>query len=107
MLSHTLCGAKDCPMLIFADPLARELNAFLQEDEWATSRSGRRSSRSCRWRCGGLPKRGDVRLMRELENAEDRLISSFMNGWSDHATMSFAYSHYRRALLRCIQKNKS
>jgi hypothetical protein len=33
VLSHTQCGAKDCPMLIFADPLARELNAFFQEDE--------------------------------------------------------------------------
>jgi hypothetical protein len=52
-------------------------------------------------------RRGDVKLIRELENAEDRLISLFMNGWSDHATMSFAYSHYRRALLRCIEKNKS
>ena len=32
VLSNVQCIAKNCPLLIFADPLARELNAFLQED---------------------------------------------------------------------------
>jgi hypothetical protein len=32
VLSNVQCIAKNCPLLIFADPLARELNAFFQED---------------------------------------------------------------------------
>jgi hypothetical protein len=59
-------------------------------------------SLEARW---AADRRGDIGLMRELESAEDRLISLFMNGWSDHATMSFAYSHYRRARLRCVRNN--
>ena len=33
VLAHVQCAAKNCPLLIFADPLARELNAFFQEDK--------------------------------------------------------------------------
>jgi len=32
VLSNVQCIAKNCPLLIFADPLARELNAFFHED---------------------------------------------------------------------------
>jgi hypothetical protein len=32
VLSNIQCIAKNCPLLIFADPLARELNAFFHED---------------------------------------------------------------------------
>jgi hypothetical protein len=32
VLPNIQCIARNCPLLIFADPLARELNAFFQED---------------------------------------------------------------------------
>jgi hypothetical protein len=32
MLRQTQCISKSCPMLIFADPLSRELNEFFKEE---------------------------------------------------------------------------
>ena len=32
VLGHTQCISKSCPLLIFAEPLSRELNEFYEED---------------------------------------------------------------------------
>jgi hypothetical protein len=32
VLAHIQCIDKDCPMLIFAEPLSRELNEFFEEE---------------------------------------------------------------------------
>ncbi len=32
VLGHTQCISKSCPMLIFAEPLSRELNEFFEEE---------------------------------------------------------------------------
>jgi hypothetical protein len=32
VLGHTQCLGKNCPMLIFAEPLSRELNSFFSEE---------------------------------------------------------------------------
>ena len=33
VLSHTQCIAKNCPMLLFSEPLSREINLFFGEVE--------------------------------------------------------------------------
>jgi hypothetical protein len=49
-------------------------------------------------------------LMRELETAENRLVATFMHEWRDRSgdlkMMRFAYSHFRKRLLRTADKRK-
>jgi len=49
-------------------------------------------------------------LMRELEAAENRLIAAFMDEWRDRSgdlkMMRFAYSHFRKRLLRAAGNEK-
>ena len=33
VLRHVQCVRRDCPMLIFSEPLSRELNQFFEEEE--------------------------------------------------------------------------
>jgi len=40
------------------------------------------------------------RLMREVEEAEGKLIKLFMDGWAEHPKMALAYAHYRALLLK-------
>jgi len=46
------------------------------------------------------------KLMREVEQAEGRLMRLFMDGWAEHPVMASAWSHYRRMLLRSCGRNK-
>jgi hypothetical protein len=47
-------------------------------------------------------------LMRQLEDAENRLIAEFMDEWRDRGgdfrLMTLAYSDFRRSLLRAVGK---
>jgi hypothetical protein len=49
-------------------------------------------------------------LMRQLENAENRLAATFMDEWRDRGgdlrMMRLAYSHFRKRLLRAAGKRK-
>jgi len=48
------------------------------------------------------------KLMRELDQAEDRLIKLFMNDWAPRPVMTRAWSDYRRILLRsCGRRNRA
>jgi hypothetical protein len=51
----------------------------------------------------------DPKLMRELEDAENRLIALFMDEWADRGgdrrTIAVAYASYRRALLYHARRN--
>jgi len=54
----------------------------------------------CRW---DAEENRTYVLMRQLEDAENRLIALFMGGWrergGDRRMMALAYAHYRRTLL--------
>lgn len=50
-------------------------------------------------------------LMRELEDAENRLIAAFMDEWRDRGgdqrMMRLAYSHFRKRLLWAAGKRRN